>query len=153
NRVGPWAQEKSTGGQAVRKCSIFLSVSVIVVLGLTSGCDKKPGTSPAAPPPAQPGAGTQPVAVTGPWTMDFAQLSPPSTPVAGLLAGQEFKPEKVEFDGDNLVFRTGKESFADKEIRLWLSGDHESFEGLKIEVKPDERFAMNTPHINTGAKK
>jgi hypothetical protein len=83
--------------------------------------------------------------------MDVAKLSLPDTPVAGKVGGQEFKPDKVEFKNNNLVFRTGKEFFADQEVEIWLS-DFESFEGLNIEVKPGQGF-LKTPQIHMSAKK
>jgi hypothetical protein len=133
----------------------IVGVSVIAVIFIV-GCDKSSTTGSGAPPnpaPSEaPGTPAQPVAAAGPWTMDVGQLNPPSTPVAGKVAGQEFKPDKIELQGDDLVFRQGKEFFADKEIKLWLTGDRDSFEGLKIEVKPDAAIGPNTPGIYMKAR-
>ena len=93
-------------------------VSVSVVAVMIIGCDKSSTTGGGAPPnPAAsgaPGTPAQPVAAAGPWTMDVGQLNPPSIPVAGKVAGQEFKPDKIELQGDDLIFRQGKEFFADR---------------------------------------
>lgn len=138
----------------MRMSSVILSIGIIAaVAGCKKGTIVPTSEMPLPPPPVGAGGAVRPTAAPAAWTMDVAQLSPPSTPAAGWLGGQEFKPDKVELDGDHLVFRRGKEFFADQEIKLWLTGDHESFEGLKIDVKPDKGFAMDTPHVTVAAKK
>src|SRR5262249_14551288 len=91
----------------------------------------------------------------GGWTLDVAALNPPDTPVAGRISGQEFKPDKVVFEQGSLTFRTGKEFFADKEVKVFLTGESagESVENLKVEVKPDQEFGVHIPHVHMGAKK
>src|SRR5262249_26103008 len=116
-----------------------LCAGLVGLFLLASGCERKPPTSPnpgGAPPVGSSGPSpAAPGTPAGGWTLDVAALNPPDTPVAGRISGQEFRPDKVVFEQGSLTFRSGKEFFADKEVKVLLTG--ESVENLKVEVKPD----------------
>jgi hypothetical protein len=85
--------------------------------------------------------------------MDVQAMGPPDAPVAGRVGGQELRPDKVEYDGDVLTFRQGKEFFADREIKLVGLGGPDLREGLKLVVTPDKEFGPNVPHVHASWKK
>lgn len=133
---------------------ILVACAGLTALCFVCGCNQNPVSvpnTPVGPPPMRPAGVAVPQHVG--WTMDFKQIWPPNEPIAGRVGGQEFKPDKVELQGDGLTFRTGKEFFADREIKLFLGGDFDSFEDLKIEVKPDQGFSTDTPHVHMAVKK
>jgi hypothetical protein len=118
---------------------------------LAAGCNK---TSAPAPGESRPPAGSPTVAAApAGWTMDVQAMGPPDAPAAGRVGGQEFRPDKVEFDGDALTFRQGKEFFADREIKLLGLGGPDLREGLKLVVTPDKEFGPNVPHVHASWKK
>ena len=129
--------------RVVLTCALLLAV----------GCNK---TSAPAPQPApgvlRPPAGSPTAAPAG-WTMDVQAMGPPDAPVAGRVGGQEFRPDKVEFDGDALTFRQGKEFFADREIKLLGLGGLDIREGLKLVVTPDKEFGPDVPSVHASWKK
>jgi hypothetical protein len=85
--------------------------------------------------------------------MDLKAMDLSDAPLAGRLGGQEFRPDKVEYDGDALTFRQGKEFFADREIKLLGFGDLDTREGLTLVVTPDKEFGADMPHVHASSKK
>jgi hypothetical protein len=105
---------------------------------------KAPKERPATKPKGPTGAG---------WSMDPKSLTAPDTPVAGRIGGQEFRPDKVVFNGKTLTFRQGKEFFADREITVMMLGSGDTLEGLKLEVAPVQGFGDVAAQVNASWKK
>jgi hypothetical protein len=76
--------------------------------------------------------------------MDLKAMDPPNTPAAGRIGGQEFRPDRVEYDGNILTFRQGKDFFADREIKLM--GFTEA--GLNQVATPDKEFGVPQVHVS-----
>jgi hypothetical protein len=130
-------------------------VVLACALLLAAGCNK---TSAPAPQPApgvsRPPAGSPTVtAAPAGWTMNVQAMGPPDAPAAGRVGGQEFRPDKVEYDGDALTFRQGKGFFADREIKLLGLGGPDLRAGLKLVVTPDKELGPNVPHVHASWKK
>jgi hypothetical protein len=122
------------------KAPIVLACALL----FAAGCNSKSGPAPGVS--QQPaGSPTVPAAQPG-WTMDVQAMDPPNTPAAGRVGGQEFRPDRVEYDGNTLTFRQGKDFFADREIKLMAFND----EGLNRVVTPDKEFGV--PHIHASWK-
>jgi hypothetical protein len=56
----------------------------------------------------------------GTWTMAFDQLRFPATLAAGKIHNQSFAPDKILLEDGILVFRQGKDFFADLEVKIFL---------------------------------
>jgi hypothetical protein len=130
---------------------VVLACALLFVAGCGNKSEPTPQPAPGASAPPT-GAPTAPAAPGG-WTMDVNALDLPDAPLAGRLGGQEFRPDKVEFDGHALTFRQGKEFFADREIKLMMSGDSDTREGLNLVVAPDKEFDISAPHVQASWKK
>jgi|GEM_PF-1881745 len=118
-----------------------------------AGCGNKLEPVPQPAPATEPPPAGAPAAAPVNWTMDVKAMNPPDAPLAGRLGGQEFRPDKVEYDGNALTFRQGKEFFADREIKLLAFGGSDTRGGLNLVVTPDKEFEFNVPHVHASWKK
>jgi hypothetical protein len=92
------------------------------------------------------------------WTADIKEMTPPDAPIVGMVRGKEFKLDSVELQGSRLVFRQGKEFFADIEVAIVLfTKPNESLEGKSFSIPKSRSNPANSPHtsvavMNPGAK-
>jgi hypothetical protein len=129
-------------------------------LGLLVGCggESKPapgepkvevGDPAPAPGPDQPGA-TDP---KDPYQLDPAKHVIPTTAVAGRLGGKPFTPDRIEVQGNQITFRQGKDFFADLNIDIILNDTRNPAEGLKLVVRPDQKWPDDVPTLHVSVRK
>jgi hypothetical protein len=85
------------------------------------------------------------------WSLDMRTLVTPAAPASGRLGGQEFRPDEIELDGNQLTFRQGRRPDPQGEIKITLSGGAEFGRGFKLEVTAEQGIA-GTPHIHASWK-
>jgi hypothetical protein len=132
----------------MRSTSLF-AVLVFAVIGCQ---DKK--SDPAAGP-----SGPSPVVVIptgappgGPAAVGAA-VGQGDAPLAGLIKGKPFTPDKVTLQGRQLSFRVGKDFFADMEISFGLPDEKDKkLEGKEWTLGGD-RFGHPTLHVAAREKK
>lgn len=74
------------------------------------------------------------------WCAQAANLAFPNNPAAGKLRGQAFVVENAAILGRKLMFRQGKDFFANREIEIYLPKSND-FEGKSFSVSPtDDMF-------------
>ena len=94
--------------------------------------------------PATATAGTN--AAQAEWTLDMSKMSVPDAPVAGKVHGQDFRPDKVQFENGILTLRQGQEFFADLEFTIFLFLRGESIAGKTFRVSNNTEFG--NPHVS-----
>lgn len=125
------------------------------LLGFLLGCGNgkptdNPALGPGSIPAPNPGPGPNPQ------QKDLYEIDPdkhviPAAPVGGRLGGRPFTPDRVELEGNKLSFRQGKDFFADLSIDIFLHGSGNASEGLKLVVRPSQKWTDNIPalHVST----
>jgi hypothetical protein len=131
------------------------------LLGALAGCG---GSKPTPAPDSGPAPiGTDPklpVGTEGKGFPDRHELDPakhvvPEAPATGRLSGKSFTLDRVELEGNRLVFRQGKEFFADLSVEVMLDDKTKPREGFKLVVRPDQKWTDGVPmlHVSTGGGK
>lgn len=81
------------------------------------------------------------------WTLDLSRMSVPDAPAAGKVHGQDFRPDRIQFENGILTFRQGQEFFADLEFNVFLFlTKGESIAGKSFRVNNNTEFG--NPHVN-----
>jgi hypothetical protein len=95
-----------------------------------------------------------PTSTSDPYELDPEKHVIPDKPVTGRLKGKAFTPERIEIEGNRLILRTGKDFFADQEIQIFLDNQGKLSEGIKLTVKPSQKWADGIPslHVSTRGK-
>jgi hypothetical protein len=84
------------------------------------------------------------------WTLDLAKMKLSENPASGLVQGSAFVPDKVVLQGNVLSFRTGKEFFADVELKVFLGlNSGKGVESQTYRITTDQR---RCPHIHVSRK-
>lgn len=85
------------------------------------------------------------------WTLRIEEMAAPDKPVAGLVRGQDFKPDSIVRDASgDIVLRQGAGSPPDIQVRIVLfAKPNETFENRTIEVKPGVKSASSRSLIFT----
>ena len=135
---------------------LLVLASLLVV---AAGCGKASPTS--APPPAGPPAGTPsptpgqtPIAAKTPPPAASHEMDPekhviPATAASGKLQGKNFKPDRVELEGNRLILRQGKGFFADASIEITLNQQKLKLDdGLKLVVRPSQKWSDGIPSLH-----
>lgn len=107
------------------------------------------GNSTTTTPPGKTSvAGDQPTTTVG-HEMDPAKHVIPTTAASGKLQGKNFKPDRVELEGDRLILRQGKGFFADVSIEIMLNQQKLKLEdGLKLVVRPSQKWSDGIPSLH-----
>lgn len=123
------------------------------LIGGLAGCGgSQPTTSPAPQPGPMPAPGTPPVQPGPAPAADLYEIDPakhviPATPATGRLGGKPFTPDRVELEGNKLTLRAGKDFFADQEIAIDLNKDANVADGLKLTVRPSQKWTDGIPSL------
>jgi hypothetical protein len=136
------------------RIKVFGVVGLVGLLGALAGCaGSKSGTSAPAPAPApQPGPNTPgPTPADDRYELDPAKHVVPATPASGRLAGKPFTPDRVELEGDQLIFRQGKDFFPDLSVEIFLGEKTKPSEGVKLMVRPAQKWSDNVPSLHVSA--
>jgi hypothetical protein len=85
--------------------------------------------------------------------LDPARHVVPATAASGHLKGMSFTPDRIELEGKRLLFRQGKEFFADASVEIMLDAKVKPSDGVKFVVKPSQRWTENIPRLIVSTKK
>jgi hypothetical protein len=133
-------------------------IGLVTLFGALAGCGgSKPTTGGAAPAPApgpQP-SDTRPDPKPG---QDAYELDPtkhviPAVAATGRLAGKTFTPDRVELEENKLTFRQGKDFFPDLDIDIFLDNTKKLSEGVKLVVRPNQKWTENIPSLHVSTRK
>lgn len=114
----------------------------------SSSSDSAPGTE--SSPSSQSSGGSSASKSDTTADLSEAEMKIPDTPVSGSIAGQQFKPDKVEFN-NQLTFRQGEDFLPDLAVTLFLFLDEgEEVSGNSWTFTGKREF--RAPHIHLGFK-
>lgn len=135
----------------------FGTVALACLLGGLAGCGgSKPTSTPEPNPNAQQQPRTLPQPNPGPAAdlheMDPAKHKIPETPAAGRLQGKPFTPDRVEFEGDKLTLRSGKDFFPDQEVVIFLGDRAKQPDGVKLVVRPAQKWTDGVPSLHVSSR-
>jgi hypothetical protein len=105
-----------------------------------------------APPAGESGKAAEPAIAADLYEIDPAKHVVPTAPAAGVLRGKPFAPDRVELEGHRLTFRQGKDFFADLELVVTINEKVKLGDGVKIVVRPDQRWTDRIPSLQTGVR-
>lgn len=135
-------------------------VGLAGLFGALIGCGAKPAATssppPAAPLNVEPVAKGQPSAPNTPDSGSAHEMDPTKhviaqRPVSGQLKGKAFNPDRVEIEGNRLIFRQGKDFFADLSIEVILDNNKVAADGLKLVAKPTQKWSDGIPTLLAAA--
>jgi hypothetical protein len=109
-----------------------------------AGCGKEAPPAPPAPAPA-PAVSTAPKEVVH--ELDAAKHDIPAQPVSGKLAGNAFKPDRVELDGNILTFRQGPALAPDTQLMVIVQGVVPAEAEFKNVTKSDQKATDGIPSV------
>ncbi len=123
-------------------------LALIALVGCGQSSTAPPNPLPVGSAPSVP----DPVAKAG-HEMDPTKHAIPKAPVAGMLGGKPFTPDRVVFENKGLVFRQGKDFFADLQISMFFA-DYKPAEVMKLTIEPSQKWHKSpvpSLHLSTRA--
>lgn len=133
------------------RAKVFGIVGLVGLLGVLAGCGGSKTTSAPTPGPTptpQPGPNT----AADRYELDPAKHVVPATPATGRLSGKPFIPDRVELEGNRLVFRQGKDFFADLSVEIMLDEQTKASEGMKLVVRPAQKWTDGVPMLHVSSR-
>jgi len=109
-----------------------------------AGCGKETPPAPPAPAPA-PSVPAAPKEVVH--ELDATKHDIPTQPVSGRLAGNTFKPDRVELDGNILTFRQGPALAPDTQLMVIVQGVIPADTDFKNVTKADQKATDGIPTV------
>ncbi|WP_439621848.1 hypothetical protein [Gemmata sp.] len=135
---------------------VLASVGLAGCLGTLLGCGgAQPPADPAqvqVAPPGDTGEAAAPTRKADPYEIDPAKHVVPAAPAAGVLGGKPFAPDRVELEGHRLTLRQGKDFFADLEVVLAIHEQVKLGDGVKIVVRPNQRWTDRIPSLQSAVR-
>jgi hypothetical protein len=126
-----------------------------LALWMLVGCGgSNTGRAPAPAPGPQPGSDARPgpAPATDLYELDPAKHVIPAAPATGRLQGKPFTPDRVELEGDKLTLRSGKDFFPDQEVAILLGDKAKPADGLKLVVKPTQKWTDGIPSLHVATR-
>jgi hypothetical protein len=142
-------------GTPVSSSRVLGVVGLAWLVAALVGCGgSNSARTPEPAPSPQPGSDPRPApAPAGDlYELDPAKHTIPAAPATGRLQGKPFTPDRVELEGDRLTLRSGKEFFADQEIAIMLGDKAKPADGLKLVVKPAQKWTDGIPTLHVSAR-
>jgi hypothetical protein len=134
-----------------RLASGFAALALCVLVGCGgSNTGRAPEPAPNPPPGSDPRPGPAPAGDL--YELDPAKHMIPAAPATGRLQGKPFTPDRVELEGDKLTLRAGKDFFADQEIAMMLGDKAKPTDGLKLVVKPTQKWTDGIPSLHVATR-
>jgi hypothetical protein len=139
-------------GVPVTIARVVVVAGLVGLLGGLAGCGgAKPTSAPTPEPNPKPGLAPQPAPVADPHEFDPAKHVVPATAATGRLRGKTFRPDRVELEGNRLVFRQGKDFFADLSVEITLDQKANPAAGMKLIVRPAQQWTDGVPMLLVSA--
>ena len=110
----------------------------LLALIALAGCGKS-STAPPNPIPVETAPSAPESGAKAGHEMDLAKQTIPKAPVAGMLGGRRFVPDRVAFENKGLVFRQGADFFADLQISMFFA-DYKPAAGMKLTIDPSLKW-------------
>ena len=128
----------------------FLPLLALIAL---AGCGKAPPTAEPNPSGGETAPTVPEPAAKPGHEMDPAKHTIPKAPVAGMLGGKPFTPDRVAFENKGLTFRQGADFFADLQIAMFFA-DYKPAEGMKLTIDPSQKWhKASVPSLHVATRK